>query len=288
EAANEELKSANEEILSSNEELQSTNEELETAKEELQSSNEELHTLNEELQHRNVDLRQTSDDLSNLLTSTSLPVVMLGRDLRIRRFTPMAERILRLHNADIGRPIDDVKLPFAVPELGPWLLDVLKTAVAQEHEVQDREGCWYRVALRAYKTMDHAIDGVLIVLTDIDAVKRSEQAMSEARDYAEAIITTVREPLVVLDDGLKVMTANAAFYDFFHLTPRETEHHFIFSLGGRQWDIPALRTLLTALFAENKTFEDFEVSADFPVLGTRTLLLNARPIRGGQAPLGLL
>jgi two-component system, chemotaxis family, CheB/CheR fusion protein len=288
EAANEELKSANEEILSSNEELQSTNEELETAKEELQSSNEELHTLNEELQHRNVELRRTSDDLSNLLTSTILPVVMLGRDLRIRRFTPVAERILHLHNADIGRSIDDIKLPFTVPELGPWLLDVLKTAVAQEHEVQDREGCWYRVAVRAYKTMDHAIDGVLIVLTDIDAVKRSEQAMAEARDYAEAIITTVREPLVVLDDALKVMTANAAFYDFFHMTPRETEHHFIFSLGGRQWDIPALRTLLTDLFAENKTFEDFEVSADFPVRGTRTLLLNARPLRGGQARLGLL
>ena len=88
EAANEELKSANEEILSSNEELQSTNEELETAKEELQSSNEELNTLNDELQHRNVELRELGDDLTNLLASTSLPVVMLGRDLRIRRFTP--------------------------------------------------------------------------------------------------------------------------------------------------------------------------------------------------------
>src|SRR6185295_5600053 len=119
---------------------------------------------NEELQHRNVELRLISDDLSNLLTSTTLPVVMLGRDLRIRRFTPVAERILRLHSADIGRSIDDVKLPFIVPELGPLLLDVLNTAVAQEHEVQDREGCWYRVGVRAYRTMDHAIDGVLIVL----------------------------------------------------------------------------------------------------------------------------
>src|SRR5262249_37836787 len=89
EATNEELKSANEEILSSNEELQSTNEELQTAKEELQSTNEELTTVNEELNVRNLELTQTNNDLNNLLANVNIPVVMLGSDLRIRRFTPM-------------------------------------------------------------------------------------------------------------------------------------------------------------------------------------------------------
>ena len=88
EAANEELQSANEEILSSNEELQSTNEELETAKEELQSTNEELNTLNEELQERNEELSRVNSDLLNLLASVQIPIVMVSRDLRIRRFTP--------------------------------------------------------------------------------------------------------------------------------------------------------------------------------------------------------
>src|SRR5207237_9611839 len=108
-AANEELRSANEEILSSNEELQSTNEELETAKEELQSANEELTTVNEQLQNRNQELTQANNDLTNLLTSTAIPVVMVGGDLRIRRFTPPAKKVMNLLPGDIARPIGDIR-----------------------------------------------------------------------------------------------------------------------------------------------------------------------------------
>ena len=110
-AANEELKSANEEILSSNEELQSTNEELETAKEELQSANEELTTVNEQLQHRNVELGRVNNDLVNFLGSANVPMVVVGIDLRIRRFTPAAGKVLNLlpptsagPSATSGRP----------------------------------------------------------------------------------------------------------------------------------------------------------------------------------------
>ncbi len=116
-AANEELRSANEEILSSNEELQSTNEELETAKEELQSTNEELSTVNEQLQQRNLELNQTTNDLQNLLGSTAIPVIMVGPDLRIRRLTPEARKIMNLLPADFGRPIGDLKANVDVPDL---------------------------------------------------------------------------------------------------------------------------------------------------------------------------
>ena len=119
EATNEELKSANEEILSSNEELQSTNEELETAKEELQSTNEELVTVNEQLQNRNAELAQLNDDLANLLTSVNIPIVMLGSDRRIRRFTPLAEKLLNLLPGDVGRPIDDIRAEHRGAEPGP-------------------------------------------------------------------------------------------------------------------------------------------------------------------------
>src|SRR6185295_16662307 len=110
EAVNEELKSSNEEMVSSNEELQSTNEELETAKEEQQSANEELATMNEELRTRNLQQSQLNDDLTNLLASVQLPIIMLGSDLRIRRFTPMAGKTLRLEGSDVGRPIGNVRL----------------------------------------------------------------------------------------------------------------------------------------------------------------------------------
>ena len=109
EAATEELKSAHEEVQSGNEELQSTNEELLTAKEELQSTNEELTTVNEEMQGRNSELQQVNNDLLNLLSSVSIPILMLGGDLRIRRFTPQAEKLFNLLATDVGRPVSDLQ-----------------------------------------------------------------------------------------------------------------------------------------------------------------------------------
>src|ERR1700731_2459558 len=117
EVAIEELRSANEEVQSSNEELQSTNEELETAKEELQSTNEELTTLNEELRHTNLELGEVNNDLITLLRIVNIPVVMVGRDLRIRRFTPAAHRTLRLIPSDVGRLIMDLQPDIQVPDL---------------------------------------------------------------------------------------------------------------------------------------------------------------------------
>jgi two-component system, chemotaxis family, CheB/CheR fusion protein len=105
EASDEEYQSANEEILSANEELQSTNEELETSKEELQSANEELNTVNDELHNRNIELDRVNSDLNNVLTSTSLPVVMVDRGLRIRRLTVASARVLKIVPSDLGRPL---------------------------------------------------------------------------------------------------------------------------------------------------------------------------------------
>ena len=104
EAANEELQASNEEVQSANEELQSINEELETSKEELESANEELTTVNEEMANRNTELNRLNSDLINLQTSTKLAIVLLGRDLTIRRFSPQAEKHFNLLATDVGRP----------------------------------------------------------------------------------------------------------------------------------------------------------------------------------------
>jgi two-component system CheB/CheR fusion protein len=172
EAANEELRSANEEVLSSNEELQSTNEELETAKEELQSTNEELTTVNEEVQNRNVELGQLNNDLSNLLSTVNLPIVMLGNDLRVRRFTPPAEKLLNLIPSDIGRPLRDINTNLRVENLSGLLLEVIETVTPKELEVQDKEGRWHLLRLRPYKTPENTIEGAVIVLLNVDAVRQ--------------------------------------------------------------------------------------------------------------------
>ena len=117
-AASQELRAAHEEVLSSNEELQSTNEELETTKEELQSANEELTTVNEQFQNRNRELDALTDDLSNFISSADLPMVTVGRDLRIRRLTPAAQRAFNLLPTDVGRSIEHIKFSLAVDGIG--------------------------------------------------------------------------------------------------------------------------------------------------------------------------
>ena len=182
EAANEELQSANEEVQSSNEELQSINEELQTSKEEIQSSNEELATVNEELQNRNLELSQANNDFINLLSSVELAIIMLGRDLRIRRFTPAAEKILNLIPADVGRPISDIKLNLSVSELDHLLIEVIDTVTVKELDVQDKEGRWHSLRIRPYKTLENKIDGAVIVLVDVDRLKRTEQSLRESEE----------------------------------------------------------------------------------------------------------
>jgi two-component system CheB/CheR fusion protein len=176
EAANEELQSANEEILSSNEELQSTNEELDTAKEELQSTNEELNTVNEELHNRNEELSRVNSDMINLLGSVQIAIVMVARDLRIRRFTPMAERVMNLIPTDVGRRISDIKPNIECPDLEKLIVEAMERVTTLEREVHDRQGAGYSLRIRPYKSLDHRIDGAILVLFEVDAGRRQELA----------------------------------------------------------------------------------------------------------------
>ncbi len=282
ERTNEELQSANEEILSSNEELQSTNEELETAKEELQSANEELTTVNDELHTRNTELGQVNSDLVNLLNSVQIPIVMLDGDLRIRRFTPLAERLLNLIPTDVGRPLSDLRPNLIVPEFQRLITEVMDSLTPKEVEVQDREERWYSLRVRPYRTLESKIDGVILALVDIDTGRRALGQAREAREFAEAVVETVREPLLVLDGELRVRKANRAYYELFQAHPEETENRFVYDLGKAKWNIARLRELLEDILPKNSRFENFELDAEFPGVGRKQLLLNARRVEGDE------
>ena len=188
ETVNEELQSAHEEALSSNEEYQSTNEELETAKEELQATIEETATLNEELQNRNLELNRLNDDLTNIMDRASSPIVILGKDLRIRRLTLAAGKMLNLTQAETGRSVHELKLAISMPDLEPLIAGVLATLVAQEREIQDAHGHWYRMLVEAYKTSDDAIDGVVLSFSDIQGAKeRQASATAWATELEERV-----------------------------------------------------------------------------------------------------
>jgi two-component system CheB/CheR fusion protein len=171
EATNEELQSANEEIQSVNEELQSTNEELQTSKEELESANEELHTVNEEMQHRNDQLNLLNNDLNNLLNSVNLPMVMVGPELNIRRFTPQAAKVLGVTASDVGRPITRLRLKLLdAAALEQIMLNVISEVRPSHQRLRDASGRWCELQVTPYRTSDNRIDGVVLnVLTTDDS-----------------------------------------------------------------------------------------------------------------------
>jgi two-component system CheB/CheR fusion protein len=327
EAANEELQASNEEVQSANEELQSLNEELETSKEELESANEELTTVNEEMANRNTELSRLNADLSNLHSSINMAILVLTRDLTIRRFTAPAEKIFNLLATDVGRSLSGVRhnlvvanerssrgnvaqtqrsevrgqrseenkslitpaaiatTPFPLEDL---LREVIDTVSVREREVRDKDGCWYVLRARPYMTADNKIDGAVLVLVDVNDLKRSEREAKAARDYAEATIRTARDPLMVLRADLGVNTANEAFYKTFKTTPDQTEGRLIFELSGGAWQIPQLRMFLEDILPRNSFFNDFEVTHDFPHIGRRTMLLNARRLDQEDGSAGMI
>ncbi len=118
--------------------------------------------------------------------------------------------------------------------------------------------------------------GVVLIFRDITERRQGERLIEAAREYAENIVTTVREPLVVLDSELHVRSANPSFYQTFQVTPAETEGRFIYDLGDRQWDIPALKTLLEEIIPRNSSFDDWLVEHDFEHIGPKTMILSAR------------
>jgi two-component system CheB/CheR fusion protein len=285
EVSNEELRAANEETVSSNEELRSTNEELRMAKDELEATNEELHTVNEQMTARNLETARLNDDLTNVLSSVEIPIVILGRDSRLRRFTPAAAKLLHLTGSDLGRPITELKPIVPAADLSQTIADVLEHLSAVSHPAQAVQGHWYQLAVRPYLTADNRIDGTVITIFDIDALKKGEQLIAEAREYAESIVDTVRESLVVLDQQLRVRSANRAFCETFGGTQKEIEGRHLYALGRGEWNIPGLRTRLEAL-TEGDKLEGFRVEQDPKGARSRTFLLNARRIE--QTPLILL
>ena len=285
ETINEALNATNEEVQSTNEELQSANEELQTSKEEQQSLNEEVVTVNTELQSKVDELSRVNDDMRNLLDSIEMPTIFLDSELKIKRFTSHAVKLIHLIQSDIGRPINHVVSNLKYGKLAEDAGEVLRKPGLKEMEVEGKDGRWYLMRMLPYRTTDNVLDGVVISFLDVherktaaDKIESLNQSLQEARDFADATIATLREPLVVLNQDLRVVSANPSFYRTFQVSPGSTEGRLIYELGNRQWDIPGLRELLEKIIPENNFFEDYEVEHRFPDIGFRKMLLNARKI----------
>jgi two-component system, chemotaxis family, CheB/CheR fusion protein len=280
-ASQEEMQDASEEAESANEELQSLNEELETSKEELEATNEELTTVNEEVLSRNAELNRLNSDLINLQASARLAIVLLGRDRTIRRFSPQAEKQLHLAAADIGRPLRSDGYGLRPRALNALIARAITEGVECERQTQDAEGQWLSVRVRPYLNAKSEVDGAVLVLVDIDGLKRQERLLLAEQKHAESLIQTVPAPLVVLNSTLEIVSANGAFFRDFRLKAAQVVGRSLFELDRGSWNIPRLRRLLESILRRRRTFDDFEVTQDFPRAGRRSLLLNARSLTGG-------
>lgn len=152
------------------------------------------------------------------------------------------------------------------------------TNQSKESEIQTKDNRWYLMRIMPYETLEKIINGLVITFSDITEQKKAQRLVQDALNYANNIINTIREPLVVLDSELKIISANKSFYATFQLNKKDTEGMKLYDLSNKVWDIPELRTLLEKILTENTFFEDFELENDFPDIGHKKLLINARRV----------
>jgi signal transduction histidine kinase/DNA-binding response OmpR family regulator len=173
-----------------------------------------------------------------------------------------------------------------IPDLRTLLEDVIPTSsVFNDFELEHTfPNIGRRVMLLNGRRLRAGSHSAIIVLAmeDVTERRRSEAILREIETYAQDIVDTVREPLLILDTTLRVQSGNRAFYRTFKVSPGETENQLIYELGNGQWDIPALRTLLEDIVPTSSVFNDFELEHDFPSLGRRVMLLNARKLQAGH------
>lgn len=180
----------------SREYLQSVIQELEAANEELQSAKEELHGRNEELSRVN-------GDLLNLLASVRIAIAIVGADLHIRWFTPMAEKVLNPN-------IEGANLQELIAECVDTILPI-------EREVRDRQGRWFSLRIRPYRSTENRIEGAVLALFDIDTPKRYDASVRSALELAEAVLQNALQPTAFVDSAFRVRSANAPFVELFRL-----------------------------------------------------------------------
>jgi len=222
-----------------------------------------------------VSVDSVSTDLVGILDTVDLPIVAVGRDFTVARFNQGAAAVLGLTPSVIGRSPRDIQVLTNVIDLEEVCAQVIADGAPFRREVRDGDR-WFLLRIAPYTRSDRQIGGTVLTFTNVTAFRASmEQAIYE-REYTKAILNTVIGPLVVLDADLRVQTANRAFYAMFQVTREETQGVPLYDLGSHDWDTPRLWTLLKETISNNSEFQTLEVEHDFPAIGRRTVLLDAR------------
>jgi PAS domain S-box-containing protein len=219
---------------------------------------------------------------TDIIDSIELPILVVSRDCTIASFNPAAAALLSLGSPDVGQPLSRIRMLTNVKNLEEACEYVMAGGTSSQWDVSDGAGSWYTLRIGPCKASSQHITGAVLTLSNVTALRASlEQAIDE-RQHTKAIINTVSDPLVVLDEELRVQAANQAFYSMFGASRDGTRHVRLYELGKRDWDVFRLRTLLNGAERPANQFATVEIEHEFPVVGRRTLLLNARRLSPGK------
>ena len=226
----------------------------------------------------------------DIIDSIDVPILAVGTNCTVSKFNSSAATILSLSPADIGRPLAEIPLLINVKRLEELCGEAIGSGASSQCEVHDaRNGSWFILRIAPYIASERRIVGAVLTFQNVTAFRASlEQAIYE-REYTKVIINTVIDPLVVLDDDCRVQAANQAFYATFQVSREEAQGARLYDIGSRDWEIPRLQSFLKETHAGNER-ESIEFEHEFPVLGRRTVLLNARRLsqRGNLGQMILL
>jgi len=206
-------------------------------------------------------------NLVNVLSGVEGAMVIVDKQHCIRNFSPKARLILNLVNDDVGRPIYEILPTLALQWLDQKVAEVIGGLPIYEEELKNDNGQWRRVQIRPYRAVDDSIDGAVISIVDIDVLKRAVGAAEWARDYAQATVEAMQTPLLLLDDSLRVLSANEAFHEHFGVLAIESEGQCLSKVMKGAWDIPALHDALEAVVTCAQRFHALEVRREIDGVG---------------------
>ncbi|MFA6026495.1 MAG: ATP-binding protein, partial [Ignavibacteriaceae bacterium] len=253
-----------------------------------------------------VVIKKSADEASefaeNIINTVREPLLLLDKELRVVKASSSFYDFFKVSSDEtIGTLIYDLgNRQWNIPKLRELLETILpeKTTFDNYEVEHDFSTIGKRIMLLNARQIERALGKEKIILLAIeDITERKEieaglektrkelvvikKSADEASEFAESIINTVREPLIALDQDLRIVKPNRSFYEFFKVSPEETVGKLIYDLGNHQWDIPKLRELLETILPKKTTFDNYEVEHDFSTIGKRIMLLNARQIQRG-------
>ncbi len=249
---------------------------------------------------RKTTITKAQEFSESIIDTIREPLIVLDQELRVVTASRSFYSVFKVEPAEtVGQLIYDLgNKQWDIPRLKDLLETILpQKATFENYEVEhDFTAIGRRIMLLNARQIQRAMGKeriILLAIEDITDRKAVENGLEKARkeleaikisedeshEYSENIIDTVREPLIVLNQDLRVVTANRSFYSVFKVNPDETVGQLIYDLGNKQWDIPKLRDLLETILPQKATFDDYEVEHDFTTIGRRIMLLNARQIQ---------